>query len=419
MTRPPALRVWLLYRGTWGFVATLSWTTAAVYFIRDLALSPLQLVLAGTALEVAYFLCEIPTAVLADAYSRRLSVVVSAVVSGLAMLLIGFAPTVAWVVTGMALWGVGWTFRSGAEDAWLADEIGPEQLGRAYQRGAQVARATGLLGIAAAVLLAQADLRLPFVVAGATALLLAALLLVVMPERGFTRGEAPDLRAVAQLVSTVRAGVRVVRASAVLLLVVVIFVLIGAFEESFDRLWEAHLLLDVGLPALGPLGDVAWFGLLGAATLLLAFAVAAPLVGRVEKLRGAALARLLLVLHAALLVAAVGFALAGSLWLAVAAYLATAVVRDLAGPPLLTWLNQAITDSSVRATVLSLTSIAGSLGEWTGGPALGAVGNRFGIRPALALGALLLLPTLGLFLRAVSQQGAPVQSEPAGGERPE
>lgn len=418
MTRPPALRVWQLYRGTWGFVGTLSWTTAAVYFIRDLGMSPLQLVLAGTALEVAYFLCEIPTAVLADAYSRRLSVIVSAVVSGLAMLLIGLAPSVAWVVVGMALWGLGWTFRSGAEDAWLADETGPDQLGRAYQRGAQVARATGLLGIAVAVLLAQVDLRLPFVVAGATSLLLAAVLLGVMPENGFTRGEAPDLHAVGHLVSAVRAGVRVVRASTVLLLVVVIFVFIGAFEESFDRLWEAHLLLDVGLPGLGPLGDVAWFGLLGAATLLLAFAVAAPLVSRVEKLRGAALARLLLVLHATLLVTAVGFALAGSLWLAVAAYLGTAVVRDLAGPPLLTWLNQAITDSSVRATVLSLTSIAGSLGEWTGGPALGAVGNRFGIRPALALGALLLLPTLGLFLRAVRHQGALVQSETATRARP-
>jgi predicted MFS family arabinose efflux permease len=197
----------------------------------------------------------------------------------------------------------------------------------------------------------------------------------------------------------------------VLALVLVVFVLVGAFEEGFDRLWEAHLLLDVGLPELGALGVVGWFGVLGAATLVLAFAVAAPAVRRVERLEAGRLTRLLLVLHGALLAAALGFALAGSVWLAVAAYLATAVVRDLTGPTLQTWLNESITDSSVRATVLSITSVAGSLGEWTGGPALGLVGNRWGVRTALAAGALLLAPTLLVLTRAARHQRA----LPAGG----
>ncbi len=398
----------MVYRGTWGFVGTLSWTTAAVYFVRTVEMTPLQLVLAGTALELAYFLFEIPTAVVADIRSRRLAVVISCVVSGSAMILIGLAPVVGWVIAGMALWGFGWTFRSGAEDAWLADELGPAQLGRAYQRGAQVARATGLLGIGAAVGLAQIDLGLPLVGAGATAVSLSVFLVVAMPEGSFDRADHLDLRAARDLVHTVREGTRVVRASPVLLLLVAIFVLVGAFEESFDRLWEAHLLLDVGLPDLAGLGAVAWFGVLGAATLVLALAVAAPVVTRVERLQGQRLARLLLPLYVVLTAAALVFALAGSLWLAVAAYLVTAVARDLAAPPLRTWLNQSITDSSVRATVLSLTSIAGSLGEWTGGPALGVVGTRAGVRTALAGGALLLVPTLALFSRAIRHEGAVV-----------
>jgi DHA3 family tetracycline resistance protein-like MFS transporter len=193
-------------------------------------------------------------------------------------------------------------------------------------------------------------------------------------------------------------------------LIVVIFVLLGAFQEGFDRLWEAHLLLDVGLPGIGDLSPVVWFGLLGAATLVLAFAVAAPAVRRVELLRAERLARLLLVLHAALMVCALTFALAGSLWLAIPAYLATAALRDLAGPPLSTWLNQAVTDSSVRATVLSIASIAGSFGEWTGGPVLGLIGNIWGVRTALAVGALLLAPTLALFTRAIRHHGTLVES---------
>jgi MFS transporter, DHA3 family, tetracycline resistance protein len=401
-----AYRTWLTYRGVWGFVGTLSWTTAAVYFVRDVGMSPLQLVLAGTALELAYFLFEVPTGIVADLYSRKLSIIVGAVISGLAMVAVGALPQVGFVIAAMAVWGFGWTFRSGAEDAWLADEIGNDRLGSAYQRGAQVARVTGLVGIAAAVALALVDLRLPFVVAGGTTVLLAAYLAIVMSEAGFTRPERrAEMHPVRAVGATARQGAGLVRSSPILLLILGIFFFLGAFEEGFDRLWEAHLLLEVGLPEIGPLGDVAWFGILGAATLILSFAVAAPLVERVEQLRAERLARLLLVLHAVLLACALGFALAGSLLLAAVAYLATSVVRDLTGPPFQTWLNGTITDSSVRATVLSFTSISGSLGEWTGGPALGAIGTRLGVRSALATGALLLAPTLVLFGRAIRHHG--------------
>ncbi|MCB0909644.1 MAG: MFS transporter [Nocardioidaceae bacterium] len=408
---PPSL-VWLVYRGGWGFIGTLSWTTAAVYFIRTVGMSPLELVLAGTALEVAYFLFEIPTAVVADLYSRRLSILIAAVLSGTAMIVIGLIPLAGWVIAGMALWGLGWTFRSGAEDAWLADELGSQRLGAAYQRGAQVARLTGLVGIGASVGLALIALWLPFVAEGTSALLLALVLALAMPEQGFTRAdrERHPLNVVAGL-GTARTGARVVRASPILLLVAVIVVLVGAFQEGFDRLWEAHLLLDVGLPPLGAVGDVAWFGILGAASLVLAFAVATPLVKRVERLRAERLARLLLTLHAVLLVTALTFALAGTLWLAVTAYLATAVVRDLVSAPFSTWLNEAVTDSSVRATVLSMTTVAGSLGEWTGGPTLGFIGNRWGVPSALSVGALALAPTLLLFARAIRHHGTVVDPD--------
>jgi len=398
--------VWLVYSGAWSLIGALSWTTAAVYFIRDVGMSPLQLVLAGTALEVAYFLFEVPTGVVSDLRSRKLSVVVAAFVSGTAMLLIGAVPEIGVVLAGMALWGFGWTFRSGAEDAWLADEVGASALGTAYQRGAQVGRVTGLVGIVTAVGLAMVDLSLPFLAAGALTVLLGLYLTVAMPETGFTPARSAELtQPLHQATATLKQGGHLVRTTPVLVLILVIFLVLGTFEEGFDRLWEAHLLLEVGLPDIGPLGDVAWFGVLGAATLVLSFAVAAPVVNRLGRLGAERLARLLLLLHVVLIACALAFALAGSLALAVTAFLATAVVRNLTGPTIKTWLNGTITDSSVRATVLSITSMAGSAGEWTGGPALGAVGNRWGVRTALAAGALLLVPTLLLFARAARHHG--------------
>ena len=42
--------MWLVYAGVWAFVEALSWVTTPVYLIRDVGMSPLQLLLAGTAL---------------------------------------------------------------------------------------------------------------------------------------------------------------------------------------------------------------------------------------------------------------------------------------------------------------------------------------------------------------------------------
>ena len=73
--------MWLVYTGAWAFVGALSWVTTPVYLIREVGMSPLQLVLAGTALEVAYSVFEVPTGVVADLRGRRLSLVVAGSVS--------------------------------------------------------------------------------------------------------------------------------------------------------------------------------------------------------------------------------------------------------------------------------------------------------------------------------------------------
>ncbi|HEY7720112.1 MAG TPA: MFS transporter [Pedococcus sp.] len=412
VTRLPAGPTWLLYAAVWAFVGALSWTTGAVYLVREVGLTPLQLVLAGTALEVAYTVTEVPTGVLADLYSRRLSLVVSALVCGAGMAVVGLAGGAAAVLVGMAVWGVGWTFRSGAEDAWLADEVGPEGLGPAFQRGAQAERVGGLAGIAAAVGLAVVDLRLPLLVAAAVAVVLALALAVLMPERGFQRpgrgerageqaGERAGLRASAgEAWRTASEGRRLVVRHPVLLLALGVALASGAWSEGWDRLWEAHLLLDVGLPDFFGMSDVVWFGVLAAGTLLVSLAVAAPLVPRIERLEPHRLARLLALLHGALVVCALGFALAGGFAVAVAAYWATTVVRSLVSAPYRTWVNLSIGETRSRATVLSILGLADSAGEWSGGPALGWIGNRWGVSTALAVGAGLLTPVLVLLGRA-------------------
>ena len=79
----------------------------------------------------------------------------------------------------------------------------------------------------------------------------------------------------------------------------------------------------------------------------------------------------------------------------------------------MTWLNQQITDSSVRATVISIAGQADAVGEAAGGPLLGAVGNAFGIRAALvAGGAVLRRPYCSTAGRFAITAGSPSWSSP-------
>ena len=112
-------------------------TVASVYRIEVVELDPLRLVLLGTALEVAVLIFEVPTGVLADTYGRRRSVIMGFLLMGSGFALEGAIPTFAAVLAAQAVWGVGYTFISGALEAWIADEAPERDLGRVYLRGEQ------------------------------------------------------------------------------------------------------------------------------------------------------------------------------------------------------------------------------------------------------------------------------------------
>ena len=83
--RPGAAPLYLVLEGSLGFFFSLAFTVNLVYQYTVVGLNPLQLVLVGTVLEGTAFLCEIPTGLVADTYSRRLSIVIGCVLLGLSL----------------------------------------------------------------------------------------------------------------------------------------------------------------------------------------------------------------------------------------------------------------------------------------------------------------------------------------------
>jgi DHA3 family tetracycline resistance protein-like MFS transporter len=123
------------------------------------------------------------------------------------------------------------------------------------------------------------------------------------------------------------------------------------------------------------------------------------------------MASLLVVLSGIQIAAMLGFALASAFALAVAAVWIVGLARSLIRPVYSTWLNQAIEDSSVRATVNSIASQADAIGEVAGGPGVGAIGKALSLPAALVTSGLLLTPALALYARAVRHHGTEPELE--------
>jgi len=406
MHRADPIRVWYLLQSGSALGDTLVWVLAPVYFVKTVGMSPLQLVLIGTFMELTVFFFEVPTGIVADVYSRRLSTIVGFVIMGLAIVFVGSIAEAWAVILGWSIWGFGYTFTSGATDAWLADEIGVDNIRPAYLRSAQLARVVSLFGIAASVGLGLVALWLPIVVGGCVIVAVGVALAVLMPETGFKPAERGEAEGAARvMVRTGLTGARLVRRRPLLLLILAISASWGAWSEGYDRLSDAHLLRDVGLPSFFGLSFVVWFGLISAASLLLAIFVARPANRRLEQVGQLTVTWVLLGLDVVLIASVVLFGLASAFWLALVAMLFVNVARSLAMPLFTSWLNQSIENSSVRATVMSITSQADAVGQWTGGPAIGAIGNAFGIRAALVTGAFFLSPAVALYGRALRHGG--------------
>ncbi|TMM20904.1 MAG: MFS transporter [Actinobacteria bacterium] len=366
----------------------------------------------GTAMEAAVFLFEIPTGVVADTYSRRLSLIVGYLGTGLAWLLVGVVSGPWAVIALWALWGFFYTFTSGAEQAWITDEVGMENVGTVFLRGARFGQAGAVVGLLLQVAVGVVSLRAGVILGGAFTIVCGLAAILLMPETGFRRRPRAERgSALAELRTTALAGVRYAWAAPVIVLLIGAELFMGASSEAFDRLKEAHFLRDVGLPAVGQLDPVVWFGIFWLAGMALNIAAIGSLIKRVERGGRQTIAQFLFAFTLMQLAAMLVFALTGSVWVAIAGLLGVFFARNMALPLWDTWLNQQITDSSVRATVISLTGQSNAVGQAGGGPVLGGIGNVWGIRAALGVGALAIAPALALYARAIAHHGRELSFE--------
>jgi DHA3 family tetracycline resistance protein-like MFS transporter len=327
------------------------------------------MVMVGAVLESTVVVFEVPTGIVADVYSRSLALLIGSALLGCSYVLEGGVPPFWEALVSQILRGAGYTFMSGATEAWISDEIGEIKVGQVFLRGRQM----WLAGTLACVGLGLINIQVPMVLAGAGMFVLAAVLLIIMPET-YRRPERTVARSVlGEMRSTAGEGLRLAMARPVVKVIIAISLFVGLAAEVFDRL---HVPLVIKRFDSEPLffseNPVVWFGVSGVVGMLLGLAAMEWFKRHSPSSFGAGTpARLLAGCSALQVGGLVVFALSGHIWLALA--------------------------------MLWLRTIVNSIGQSTGGPALGWAGSAYSIRAALIGSALLLVPTIALYRRQIAR----------------
>jgi len=401
MRKLGAYPTYLLLSGTMSLGMSMLWTVELLYQIKVVGLNPVQLVLVGTLLLCVHLIFQTPMGILADMYSCRLAVVVGLFLMGVGHVVEVAQASYLAVLAGTAF---GYTIVSGADSAWVADELGAEQVGNAYLRAAQLGALAGLPGIALSTVLGSMRLNVPILLSGCVFIALSLVLILVMPEQHFTPADRANRTSRQQMSHTLRAGVRLIRLRPALLTILGIAVCASVFSSAFDRLYSYHLLAHFTFPTIGGLTVVVWFGIIQASVNVANLCGTEIARRRIDWENRRSLIWGLFSVDALTLLFVVGFAVAGQFGLALGLFWLTVVSRSPRDALETTWMNLDL-ESSVRATVFSIREQANALAGIIAGPLLGAFATDRGTGIALIASAAALAPALVLYRRSLVRGG--------------
>ena len=391
------IRTYLVLTGLFTLSASLIWGINTL-FLLDAGLTIFEVFIANAAFTAAMALFEVPTGVVADTVGRRASFLLSEATLALGTLAyVGVASIngglLLFCLAGVIL-GLGYTFYSGAVEAWLVDALGAtgyrEELDGVFARASMVSSVAMIIGTVGGGLLGQVHLSLPYLMRAVLVLAALAVGFRTMHDIGFTprsmrvAGISTEMRKVAE------AGITFGwRNQSVRLLVLESFLALGFFTWAWYA-WQPYFLELYGDNAIWLSGVIAaLFGLAGIAGNSLVGRLAIPGRRRTTILLGAS---------AVFTLAMVGTGAIRTFWVTVPIFLVGAVAGGVLRPIRQTYLHLSI-PSTERATLVSFDSLVGSLGSVGGQAGLGYVSQERSIPAGFVLGGLATLLILPIYLR--------------------
>jgi len=383
------VRSYLAISGQFSLSASVIWGVNTL-FLLDAGLDIFEVFVANAAFTAGMVLFEIPTGVVADTSGRRRSflwsnVVLLAGTLGYLAAAVLDAGLLAFVAASLVL-GLGFSFYSGAVEAWLVDALTATgyqgELDPVFARGAMVSGAAEIGGAVVGGLLGTIDLAVPFVVRSGLLAGVFVVGLLRMRDIGFVPRAARPSAMPREMKRVLRASVTHGWRNRPVRLLMVVSLVQGAFLMWAFYAWQPYFLELLG-------NDSVWVGGVIAA-LVAAAAIAGnglvDVVGRFCHKR----TTLLLSSCAVLSAASVGVGVVDSFWWAVPLFLVAMGATGVAAPVQQAYLH-AVVPSEQRATVISSVSLMDSAGGIGGSLGLGYLARAQSVAAGYVTGGLLCL----------------------------
>lgn len=371
-------------------------------FLLDAGLSNLEAFAANAFFTAGMVLFEVPTGVVADGWGRRVSFLLGTATLAISTYLYYLlwqlsAPFWLWAAVSVLL-GLGFTFFSGAVEAWLVDALrfsGYEGgLEAVLGRGVMVSGVAMLAGSVAGGVIAQAtNLGVPFLIRVGVLLAMFIVALWLMHDVGFTpeRSGGPLQATRAVLTASVENGLKnpPVR-----------YVMLAAPFSAGVGIYVFYALQPY---LLALYGDPRAYSVAGLAAAIVAGAQVlggwlAPRIRRLVRKRTTVV--ILSVGISALNLVVLGFT--PWFWTALVLLALWALVEATGTPVRQAYLNDMIA-SKQRATVLSFDSLMGSSGGVVVQPLLGRAADVYGYAASLAIGGIIQLIAVPFLLASRRQ----------------
>jgi MFS family permease len=397
------IRSYLVISGLFTLSASLIWGINTLFLLHA-GLSIFEVFVANAAFTAAMALFEIPTGVVADTRGRRVSFLLSEATLAVGTLAyVGVAAIhgglLLFCLAGVIL-GLGYTFYSGAVEAWLVDALKAtgyqQELDGVFAKASIVASVAMIVGTISGGVLGQINLSLPYLARAALVLMAFAVGYRTMHEIGFTPRTMRLQGIVGEMRKVGRAGITYGwRAPAVRLLVIESFVAWGFFSWAWYA-WQPYFLELYGKNAI-------WLSGVIASLFALAGIAGNALVGRLTK-PGRRRTTILLGASAVTTATMVATGVVRSFWVTVPIFLVGALAGGVLQPVRQTYLHKSI-PTSERATLVSFDSLMGSLGSVGGQTGLGFLSQERSIPVGFVVGGLATILALPLFgrLRALDE----------------
>jgi len=405
-------RRYYLLTGAHTLAASIIWGVNTL-FLMDVGLTIYQVFLVNAAFTAAMTLFEIPTGAVADTRGRKVSLQWSSFILFIGTL--GYLVAGTWgggmpaFIIASAVLGLGFTFFSGAAEAWAVDELKSagesDASASLFAHAATAASVTMLIGTILGGFLGNIDYRIPYILRAVLFLLMLSLTIFGMPETGW-RPDGEKLKPTERIRRTLSDSFRYgLRIPALRQLMSITFIL-GIF-----MLWGFYALQPYIVNLAGKPGAAWLSGLVTAAVTL------SQICGQLLSGRRKETSRISGLLSASMSVACVGALVTGLAGLPkileilgqpftpIVAVIGTMLMMGSLGyasPLFRSALHNRI-PSEKRATIVSLDSLVGSGGAIFGQPSLGRLAGRFGIASGYLAGAALFAltqPVIALFHRS-------------------